>query len=307
VALNKLESAALDAFRTGGLPERSGDDLEDWGAFAITQALIASRSVREAGLTLSRDVVNFKGDGSPATELERNVETALRTAVEKFDSKTVFVGEETGGALHPEGRALGVDPVDGTWAFVTGTETYATTLTLFDDGKPVVAVIGNPATGEIAYAIGEGKSRLMRVSAFGEPDGVVSLPTEKGDSSTILVNLHPSRTAADVSVALQSAWADGKIRMVRSPGGSPSWALVEAARGAFTYVNLWSKRASEPYDLAGGALIIRNAGGEICGLDGSPIDAVRHKGPFVAGVDGDSMRTVIQLVINSQMEGEGKT
>jgi fructose-1,6-bisphosphatase/inositol monophosphatase family enzyme len=87
--------------------------------------------------------------------------------------------------------------------------------------------------------------------------------------------------------------------MVRSPGGSPSWAIIEAAKGAYTYVNLWSKGPSEPYDLAGAALILRAAGGEICDLEGFPIDAVRHKGPFVAGVERDSLDAVIQLVANS--------
>jgi fructose-1,6-bisphosphatase/inositol monophosphatase family enzyme len=87
--------------------------------------------------------------------------------------------------------------------------------------------------------------------------------------------------------------------MIRSPGGSPSWAIVEAAKGAYTYVNLWSKSPAEPYDLAGAALILRTAGGEICDLEGLPIDAVKHKGPFVAGVERDSLDAVIQLVANS--------
>ena len=296
--LNELESAALSAFRTNRLPERLGEELEDWAVFGLTQVLVAARSIRAAGLTLARDSVEFKGDGSPATELERNVESVIRTAVAKFDSEAVFVGEETGGVLPPEGWAVGVDPVDGTWAFVNGTETYATTLTVFNDARPVVGITGNPATAEVAYAIEGGEARFIRLSSYGEGDGAVSLPIGKPDHSTILVNLHPSRTAAGVSLALQSAWEAGNIRMVRSPGGSPAWALVEAARGTYTYVNLMSKRPLEPYDLAGAALILRTAGGEIYDLEGSPIDTVMHKGPFVAGVERDSLDAVIQLVAN---------
>ena len=46
--LNELESAALIAFRTKRLPERLGEELEDWAIFGITQALVAARSVRVA-------------------------------------------------------------------------------------------------------------------------------------------------------------------------------------------------------------------------------------------------------------------
>jgi myo-inositol-1(or 4)-monophosphatase len=250
-------------------------------------------------LSLARDSIDYKGDDSPVTELEQNIELVIKAAVAKFDPETVFLGEETGGTLPSQGRAVAVDPVDGTWAYVTGSDTYATTLTVFEDGKPVVAIVGNPSTGELAYAIEGYEARLIRLSCFGEPDRAVCIPTQNPDRSTLLINLHPSRTATSVHLALQSAWEVGNIRMVRSPGGSPSWAIVEAARGAYTYVNLWSKGPSEPYDLAGAALILRAAGGEISDLEGLPIDTVMHKGPFVAGVERDSLDAVIQLVANS--------
>ena len=88
------------------LQQRRGGELEDWAAFGIIQTLIAARSVRAAGLTLSRDAVDFKGDGSPATDLERTVESRLRDALAEFDPNTVFVGEETGGGY--DGNTSGV-------------------------------------------------------------------------------------------------------------------------------------------------------------------------------------------------------
>ena len=47
---------------------------------------------------------------------------------------------------------------------------------------------------------------------------------------------------------------------------------MEAARGHFVYANLWSKRAAEAFDLAAAVLIVRQAGGDACDLDGEPID-----------------------------------
>jgi fructose-1,6-bisphosphatase/inositol monophosphatase family enzyme len=71
---------------------------------------------------------------------------------------------------------------------------------------------------------------------------------------------------------------------------------VEAARGHFVYANLWSKRPAEAFDLAAGVLIVRQAGGEVSDLDGEPIDALRHRGPFVAGMDPGMVFRVTELM-----------
>ena len=80
---------------------------------------------------------------------------------------------------------------------------------------------------------------------FGEPDEAYALRVPVSQDSPILVNVHPNRNAHSVVDTLYRAWERGDIAMVRSPGGSPAWALVEAARGHFVYANLWSKRAAQ--------------------------------------------------------------
>jgi fructose-1,6-bisphosphatase/inositol monophosphatase family enzyme len=84
--------------------------------------------------------------------------------------------------------------------------------------------------------------------------------------------------------------------MVRSPGGSPAWALLEAAKGSFVYVNLWSNRPAAAFDLAAACLLVRGSGGDVVDLDGKPINSVSHAGPFVAAVDADSRRIVTSFV-----------
>ena len=68
-----------------------------------------------------------------------------------------------------------------------------------------------------------------------------------------------------------------------------------AARGKFTYVNQWSERPAEAYDLAAGVLLVREAGGDVTDLEGQSIDSLRHSGPFVAGVDAEVLRKVTQI------------
>ena len=37
--------------------------------------------------------------------------------------------------------------------------------------------------------------------------------------------------------------------MLKLSGGSPAWSLLEAAKGRFVYVNLWTSRPADPFDL----------------------------------------------------------
>jgi fructose-1,6-bisphosphatase/inositol monophosphatase family enzyme len=266
--------------------------------------LDAGRLVREKRMVACRQDVLYKDDGSPATRLEADIELLLRDRLAKFEPSAVVIGEETGGALSRSGFEIAIDPVDGTWAFLSGTETYTTTLAVFRDGVPILGMISNPTTGEIGYATVGGDSRLVQLSVFGESDRATSLPEYEDATREILVNFHPSRTWGSVVGGLYDAWRERGVRMVRSPGGSPSWALVEAARGAFVYLNMWSKRPAEPYDLAPGVLLVRNAGGEVTDLEGKPIDMLSHAGPFVASVHDHAREKVAEIARNMLTGGE---
>ena len=279
--LNAIEKAYIDAYRRREPQSVSTEDeTSRWVGAGLYMVLDAGRLVREQRTVAGRDGVHYKDDGSPATRLEADIESLLRKRLAKFAPDASVVGEETGGALSGSGVEVAIDPIDGTWAFLSSTETYTTTLGVFVDGEPVLGMISNPTTGEIGYAVRGGEARLVRLSVFGEPDTASSLPEHRATPDNVLVNVHPNRTGGSVMSALYDAWRENGIRTVRSPGGSPSWALVEAARGAFVYLNLWSKKAAEPFDLAPGVLLVRAAGGEVMGLDGQPIDALRPRRPF---------------------------
>ena len=294
--LNALEKTCIDAYRRRE-PDaaQAEDESSRWVAFGLYMVLDAGRLVREKRMVAGRQDVLYKDDGSPATRLEADIETMLRNRLAKFEPSAVVVGEETGGAMSGSGIEIAIDPVDGTWAFLSGTETYTTTLAVFRDGVPILGMISNPTTGEIGYATAAGDSRLLQLSVFGESDRAISLPEYEDTAREVLVNFHPCRTGRSVVNGLYDVWQERGVRMVRSPGGSPSWALVEAARGAFVYLNLWSKRPAEPYDLSPGVLLVRNAGGEVTDLEGKPIDMLRHAGPFVASIHERGREQVAEI------------
>ena len=303
MALTQLEVDCLAEFRSRAEPPAkvgSAGDIEAWSRFTLRLLLEAARMVRPERLRLDRGS-EIKTDGSPTVEIEQDVEAQLRTMVARFAPDATVVGEEQGGTLPDAGIAVAVDPIDGTWAFLNGTETFATSIAVFRDRKVLVGAVCNPSTGEVAYTDPAGHARLVQLSAFGEPDDAVTLPTASAQSR--LVNVHPSKTAGPLLQHLHEAWRNGEVKMVRSPGGSPAWALLEAAKGSFVYVNLWSKRSAEPYDLAGSTLLVRRAGGDVIDITGQPIDALSHVGPLIASADVEAAREISEIIHSGLPDG----
>ena len=300
MSLTPTERACLEAFRQGADPVRTRDPgrMEDWLGFGLRLLLEAGAKIREGRAKIDEGEVELKSDGSPVTSIEEEIERLLVERLTVFTENIAMVGEETGGALPESGFAVAIDPIDGTWAFVNGTETYTTTLAFFHDREPFLGMVSNPATGEIGYTLNEEASRLLQLSLYGEADAACSLPRAGAEAAPpcLLVNVHPSSQGGALAAALHEAWSRGEVDMVRSPGGSPAWALLEAAKGDFVYVNQWTKRPADVYDLAAGVLLVRRAGGEVTDLEGQPIDMLRHQGPFVASIDQPSRKKVIELV-----------
>jgi fructose-1,6-bisphosphatase/inositol monophosphatase family enzyme len=295
--LNDIEKKCLRDYRNGNeaTVDLGGDELGHWVTFGIRLLLDAGRIVREGRDGLTESAVDYKEDGSPATRLEAEIEHLLRDRLVKLDPQAVVVGEETGGTLTSSGTAVAMDPIDGTWAFLSGLSTWTTTLAVFKDGKPILGMVSNPTTGEIGYATSN-NSRLVRLSVFGEDDTAWMLPLRRVTDGAVLVNVHPNREARGLVHTLYDAWQNDQVRMVRSPGGSPSWALLEAAKGDFAYTNMWSKGPTAAYDLAAGVMLVEGAGGRVVSLDGNPINGLNHQGPFVAAIDKSAQRIVVEIV-----------
>ena len=295
MGLNEIETAVVAAHR-GAESSRVSEEGTPaaWLEFGLTTLLAACRRVRQERLASFE--VDYKGDGSPVTRIDQAVEREVIAGLKSFAPDAVVVGEECGGALPGSGMALAIDPIDGTWAFLNRLENIATTLAGFRDGEPFLGMVANPTTGEVAYAMEAGPTRLLQLSLYGDEDQALELPLVRADKGPVLVNLHPTRRGLPLLAELHAEWRAGELRMVRSPGGSPAWALLEAAKGSFVYANLWSKRPAEPYDLAAGVLLLRGAGGDVTDLDGQPIDLVSHSGPFVAGVDSEHRAVVTDLM-----------
>ena len=121
-----------------GQPDPAVSDLE----LALHLAATAGRMA----MALRRDSmpVESKDDGSPVTEVDLEVEQALRTVLQRSRPDDAIVGEEFGGTIG-RGRCWLLDPIDGTTDYIKGGIGWGVLVSLLEDGRPRVAVAHQPA------------------------------------------------------------------------------------------------------------------------------------------------------------------
>jgi fructose-1,6-bisphosphatase/inositol monophosphatase family enzyme len=307
--LNDIEKICIDAFRGQSLADASfapTDDPVEWLRMGLTLLMKSGLVIREMRLGPLKDSVKYKKDGSPATRQEKEIEILLRDTLARFCPEAHVLGEESGGSIPSTGLAVAIDPIDGTWALLNRMETCATSLIFLRDRVPFLGMVLNPVTGELGYAFSGSRARLVQFSIFGEQDVGCDLPLEQVQSSSVLVNVHPQKKADLLTDKLFHLWRKGGLNMVRMPGGSPSFALLEAAKGSFSYVNLWSDKAATAYDLLAGILIVRGAGGDVVDLSGKPVRNIGHSGPFVAGIDAELRGKFVQFTNQALDDADSK-
>jgi histidinol-phosphatase len=200
--------------------------------------------------------VHRKPDATPVTEADLAVEAMVRERLAKEFPDDAVLGEEQG-MEGSGGRVWVVDPIDGTKNFAAGIQIWATLLALVDGGDPVVGVAGAPALGE-RYAAARGSGATLN----GERIHV-------SDRSTL--------DDALVSFGSIGEWRSGPFAQGfdalttaagRTRGFGDFWGHTLVARGA---ADVMVEESLHTWDWAALAVIVREAGGRMTQLDGSPL------------------------------------
>ncbi|MEX1100954.1 MAG: inositol monophosphatase family protein [Actinomycetota bacterium] len=260
--------------------------LESELAFAGALAdLAASISLPRAGSDL--DVRN-KADATPVSEVDIEVERALRRAVAERYPDDGFVGEEDG--LGPGGpRVWTVDPIDGTRNFLDGLPMWATLIALVIDGHPVLGLVDAPALSE-RYAAVEGRGATLD----GEPIRA-SDRAALGDAfvlhSGVEEWLGDDRWSGFARIASASR---------RTRGISDAWGHMLVARGSAD-----AMLEHDPcgiWDWAAVAVVLGEAGGRLTTLDGSAL----HDGCDLLSSNGRLHAALLgEISVGASAEGSG--
>jgi len=238
-------------------------------AFRLADAADAISLARFRALDL---VIETKPDLTPVSDADRAVEESLRRTLARERPDDAVLGEEFGTTGESARRWI-LDPIDGTKNYVRGVPVWATLIALASDGgdSPADAPTDNIALGMVsAPALG------MRWWAS---DGGGAWAGSQRSGARRLSTSRVS-SVVDSSVSF-SDWNDPAWEAAGHRSGFES--LLKLAWRTRAYGDFWSHLlvaegavdvAIEPqlnaWDMAALIPIVREAGGRITALDGSP-------------------------------------
>ena len=223
-------------------------------------------AARKAGRSLARDFgevenlqVSKKGPSDFVSAADRRAEEVIFAELSRVRPGYGFLMEERG-VIEGSDRTHRwiVDPLDGTLNFLHGMPHYGISIGLERDGDLVAGVVYDLSRNEI-FAAERGRGaflndRRIRVGA-----------RSRMDEAVIATGIpYHGKTGHDVFAREIAAISD-KVAGVRR-FGSAALDLAWVAAGRF---DAFWERGLQPWDIAAGIVLVREAGGFVRGLDGA--------------------------------------
>lgn len=225
---------------------------------------VMMKTARKAGRALLKDFteveqlqVSMKGPGDFVSRADKQAEITIREDLMAARPTYGFLGEE-GTSIQGEDptRRWIVDPLDGTTNFLHGLPHWAVSIGLEHKGQVVAGVVYDPVKDEMFYAekgqgawLNESRIRVSARSKMIESIFATGLPfagrTELPETLQALARLLPATAG------------------VRRFGAA---ALDLAYVAAGRYEGYW-EQGLQPWDVAAGIVIVKEAGGLLEAID----------------------------------------
>jgi myo-inositol-1(or 4)-monophosphatase len=210
-----------------------------------------------------------KAPGDWVSDVDTGSEAAVRESLERDQPSLPVFGEEGGGVRSDVGWL--VDPLDGTANFLHSFPAVGVSVALVEHGVPVVGVVHAPLLGVTYTASKEG-------GAFS--NGEQMLVSGRDPERAICATGFPFRAKADRLDEYLPVF-EAALRRFEDlrRAGSASLDLAWTAAGVF---DGYFEQALGPWDVAAGALLVREAGGVVTDWSGDD-RAWLTSGDIVAG------------------------
>jgi myo-inositol-1(or 4)-monophosphatase len=230
--------------------------------------------------------IDKKGVIDLVTEVDVAIERMFREMVSSRFPDHAILGEELGGSLVvPEGPCWVFDPIDGTTNFAHGLPIFCASLAFEVGGIAEIAAVYDPTRRELFTAERGGGAFLN-----GQPIHVSSASTL---IDALLVTGFPYdvHTRLDEIIGLFRAFV-ARARAVRRLG-SAALDLCYVAAGRMD--GFWEQDL-KPWDMAGGALLVSEAGGRVTSLQGGAFSSRERTVLASNNLIHDAMLDVVRSV-----------
>ena len=216
--------------------------------------IILSAHNRESSVTAKEGKKNF------VTKFDVAVQDFLFTELAKAFPEAEFVGEE--GETNIESKALRfiIDPIDGTTNFMQDFRCSCISVALCRENDVIAGVVYNPYNNEI-FSAEKGKGAYLN----GEKISVSKRPLSDGLALFGTSPYHPENT--DETFALLRKVFDFCRDIRRS--GSAAYDICTVACGR---CEVFFEKSLQPWDIAAGTLILKEAGGVALNYEGNEIN-----------------------------------
>lgn len=252
---------------------------------------IAIQAARVGGDVIIRSMnrvhnlkIEKKGHNDFVTEVDRFTEQKIIEVIRKAYPHHGFIGEESGVTKgKPDETEWIIDPIDGTTNFIHGFPVFSVSIAARRNGKLEAGVIYDPLRQEL-FTASRGNGAMLQ-------DRKIRVTTPNSLEGCLIGTGFPYRDNPkhmDDYLAMQKAVSLKSAGLRRA--GSAALDLAYVACGRLD--GFW-ELGLKLWDIAAGELLIREAGGLICDVDGNETHATT--GNVVAG-SGKVMRDLLKTI-----------
>ncbi len=218
----------------------------------------------ETALFISQQAKDFKSSDIEEKGLHDLVSYVDRTAEEmivkelkRLLPEAGFIAEESGSKIASRYNWI-IDPLDGTTNFVHGVPVYSISIALQENNKTILGLVHEINQNECFYAWKDGPAFLNEKQ--------IRVSETQSLSKSLIATGFPysdfSRLQPYLELFSQLTRNTRGLRRL----GSAAVDLAYVACGRF---EVFYEYGLHPWDVAGGAFIVEQAGGKLSGFDGS--------------------------------------
>ncbi|MGM4916769.1 inositol monophosphatase family protein [Tardiphaga sp. 813_E8_N1_3] len=226
------------------------------------------KAARRAGRSLKRDLgeienlqVSMKGPANFVSLADKRAEEMLYTDLNKARPGYGFLGEEGGNRDGTDkSHTWIVDPLDGTTNFLHGIPQFAVSIGLAREGQVIAGLIYNPANDEL-YMAEKGSGAFLN-------DTRLRVAGRKQLNECVIACGLPHIGRGDFELSRnEMAALQPKVAGLRRFGAaSLDLAFVAAGR-----LDGYWERNLQPWDVAAGLILIKEAGGTVGDINGGDV------------------------------------
>jgi len=236
---------------------------------AVKAARRAGAIINRAAQDLDLIPVQRKAPNDFVSEVDRAAEQAIIEVLLKAYPNHEILAEESGSTGRSEFVWI-IDPLDGTTNFLHGFPHYAVSIALSHGGKLKQAVVFDPTKNDL-FTASRGNGACLS-------DRRIRVSNRDKLADALLGTGFPFRELAslDTYVAIFTELMQKTVGLRRPGSAALDLAYVACGR----YDGFWEMGLS-PWDIAGGALLIMEAGGLVSDFEGN--DQFLKSGNVLAG------------------------